>query len=182
MRSALAEILVTTYITLAGTALAEVVVPPLKGLATADAIAAVKAAGFEYYIFLEPSCSPVGFVSETRPPEGASVSAIPPRVSLVISQGGVDPISAVIVPDVLRKSFVTAQQLLAEAGLNSIDMKSYTEGKGRCPEPIGAPELIDSVVATDPKTAAAVCKGSDVFVFREIYQRWQETPKGQHCK
>lgn len=175
-------LIIWVAVALTGPALAYAVVPPVKGLDTAAAIAAVQAAGFQYNVVPEPSCSPPGIVSSTRPPEGTQVSAVPPRVDIVVSKGGVDLATGVTVPNVLRRTFVQAQRSLTALGLSAVDTTRGTEPRGRCPEPVGQPRLIDSVDETKPPAGSFVCAGSKVVVYREIYQQYREPPPGMQCR
>ncbi|MBY5456870.1 PASTA domain-containing protein [Rhizobium leguminosarum] len=177
MRGLLSTILLMTALAFARAANADTVVPNVKGLTAAAAIAAVQAAGFEYNILSESSCSSPGIVSDTRPPEGSIVLAVPPRVNLIVSQGGVGPLEGVTVPNVLNNRLEQAQKSLAAIGLTAIDTIRGTEPKGKCPTPVGPPRLIDSVMETKPSAGTLVCSGSNVVVYRLMYQRYQE-PKG----
>lgn len=156
-----------------------------EGLQGLDRLAAkliLEGEGFSVLLQDEPSClAESGFVAKINPPSGSVVTAIPPRVTLTISTGGVDDASAIPVPDVVNKKFSAADAEITQAGLKTISRTFTKEGLGFCPQPVGQPKLIDSVTKSAPAAGAKVCPGTSVVVVREIYQRWKETPKNEEC-
>lgn len=168
----------------ARSAFADAVVPnDLEGQSRLRALVILEAAGFRVTVQEEPSCvTAKGLVSSVNPLSGTIVTADPPRVTLGISVGGVDDKNAVLVPNVVNKTFDQASQALSQVGLEVVDETFFTEGKGKCPEPVGKPKLVDSVVFSTPRADARVCHGTKVSVHREIYQNWVATPKNEQCK
>jgi serine/threonine-protein kinase len=131
-----------------------VTIPPVAGLAFADAEKQLEDAGFNVIRSEEASDTvDPDHVIRTEPAEGQD-APFGSDVTVVVSTGP----ATVTVPDVTCSSFGAAQNALRRAGLNPVTSDQQVATNPLCPNG-------NKVAAQDPQQGAEVQKGSDVTLF-----------------